>query len=333
MTTTQEHSPNKTHKDFRKEFHTLRHIFHKSDNFLLIAHPLPDSDTIGSCVALYLYLKEQKKHVTIACENSLPKEFSSILGFVEIISISSLFLKNYDVIIGCDSVERSFKEKILPFIQKDSQITIAIDHHPNIKIDVDLHIIDQHQSSTCEIIENFFFTQNIPLSSSMANALLLGIVGDTGNFEHSNTDKETLSCASRLIAQGASLQETLSSINHKNIETLKLWGIALEKARIYPETGMALTALTQQDLERSVAQKENVSQIANMLATIPKVRFSLILIQYENEIIKGSFRSEPQNNIDVSSFAQKLGGGGHRLASAFTLKGTLLETHPGWKIV
>lgn len=323
----------KEYKNFKQEFHTLHHILKKSDNFLLVAHPLPDSDTLGSSIALFLHLKENKKRVTLACEDSFPKEFSSLLGDVEITPLSSLTISDFDVIIACDSVERSYQQKILPLLNTESQITTIIDHHPGINTKADIRIVDPNRSSTCEILSEFFFSQNLPITSTMANALLVGIVGDTGNFQHNNTSKQTLCWASRLIAKGASLKDALSTINHKHLTTLKLWGIAFEKAKICPETGMAVTAITQEDIGQCKARGENVSQIANMLATIPGVTFSLILTQYKDSLIKGSFRSEPHNNIDVSSLAQKLGGGGHKLASAFTLKGRLIEEGSGWKIV
>jgi len=329
--TIQQQQPTK--KIFLKEFHTLHHILRKSDKFLLIAHTFPDSDTVGSCIALYSYLKEAQKTVTLACENPSPKEFKSLLGDIVFTPFDALSIDSFDVIIACDSVERSYQQKILPFVDKESQITIVIDHHPDITAEADLRIIDPQRSSTCELLGEFFLSEDIALDTTMANALLLGVVGDTGSFQHSNTSRETLALASSLIKKGASLQQALSSINHTQVTTLKLWGIAFEKAKICPETGMAVTVITQKDLEMCNAQTENVSQIASMLATIPGVKFSLIVTQYQDNMIKGSFRSEPHHNIDVSSLAQKLGGGGHRLASAFTVKGALLEDGSVWKIV
>jgi nanoRNase/pAp phosphatase (c-di-AMP/oligoRNAs hydrolase) len=52
----------------------------------------------------------------------------------------------------------------------------------------------------------------------------------------------------------------------------------------------------------------------------------------DGEIIKGSIRSESNKNIDVRNIAKLFGGGGHTLASGFTLKGKLSSTNNSWHV-
>jgi nanoRNase/pAp phosphatase (c-di-AMP/oligoRNAs hydrolase) len=44
-------------------------------------------------------------------------------------------------------------------------------------------------------------------------------------------------------------------------------------------------------------------------------------------------RSEEYKGVDVSEIAHKFGGGGHKLASGFEVKGNIVETENGWEIV
>jgi len=320
-------------KLFRKEFHTLHHVLTHSQSFLLIAHSRPDPDTIGATASLWYYLKSQKKDVVAACEHTLSSEYDSLLPEYSLTPLSEVSIPSFDVIIACDSVERGFSLLVAPNINTEKQISVILDHHHDITHTADITIVDPQCSSTCELLSIFFKTYSIPFSKSMATALLCGILGDTGNFQHSNTSTRVLSISSELLEKGAPLWKISSQIfTNKKLSTLRLWGIAFDKARIHTSSGMIVTGITKEDLESCHANSEDVSQVANMLATVPGVRFALIVSQHEDNIIKGSFRAEPLQNIDVSRLAQKLGGGGHALASGFEITGTLKENPQGWSI-
>ncbi|QQS61767.1 MAG: bifunctional oligoribonuclease/PAP phosphatase NrnA [Candidatus Moraniibacteriota bacterium] len=323
-------------KKFHKEFHTFYHILKNSKNFLLVAHSYPDFDTLGSNVALYRFLKQNNKKVTITCTQELPSEISHLYPSIYLENPENLSLHSYDVIIACDSVDRGFSTIIYPQIDITKQITVIIDHHPDITTRADVMILDQSASSACELLTKFFYSQNIEISSLMATSLLSGILGDTGNFQHTNTTKQVLKITSLLLNKGAHLKKISSGIfANKKLSTLQLWGKALENAKINKEIGVIITGITQKEITDCHAHSEEISQVANMLATVPGIHFSLVLTQYDAYTVKGSLRAEPTHNnpIDLSQLAHKLGGGGHALASGFTLKGHLIQRKNDWIIL
>ncbi len=316
---------------FAKDFHTLKYILRHSTKILLFAHSRPDCDTVGSCLALHEHLLEKGKLVDIACFDSFPKFLESLAeNFFKL--PSQLELISYDTIIAADSVERGF-HKIKNNINKE-QVLVLIDHHPDITIRGDLNIIDPSCSSVCEIIYDYLeFTQE-KITKNIATFLLLGILADTGNFQHANTTSRVMEIASNLMRKGANLPKIISaSLANKKISTLKLWGKAFERAKINPENGMVVTVITQKDLEEIEAKGEDLGQVASILNTVPGTKFALVLSEQENGIIKGSLRSEEYKGVDVSVIAKKFGGGGHKLASGFEIKGKIVETEKGWKIV
>ncbi|EKE15588.1 MAG: hypothetical protein ACD_11C00127G0001, partial [uncultured bacterium] len=205
---------------------------------------------------------------------------------------------------------------------------------PDITIKADVRIINPKKSSVCEIIYDFFIFSKIDINRKMATYLMLGILSDTGNFQHSNTTTKVMEIASELMKKGASFSKIIeSTFSNKKMSTLKLWSIAFEKAKINPKNGMIITVLTEQDIEQCDASTEDIGQVASILNTVPGTRFSLILSEREGGTIKGSLRSEEYKGVDVSEIAHKFGGGGHKLASGFTVKGKIVETETGWKIV
>jgi len=318
-------------KSFSKEFKTLSYVIEKSSRILLVAHSNPDGDTSGSVLALKEHIRLAGKQADIACKDHLP-DFLKPLTDEKFEKFEDIDIENYDAIIGCDSVERGFDE-IAASVPKNA-VTAILDHHPDITIKADVVIIDPKKSSVCEIVYDYLVFTEAKINRLMATFLILGILSDTGNFQHSNTTTRVMEVASELMKKGVSFSKIVeTAFSNKKISTLKLWGIAFEKAKINPKNGMISTVLTKEDIEKCDASSEDIGQIASILNTVPGTRFSLILSERDGGTIKGSLRSEEYKEVDVSKIAHLFGGGGHKLASGFTVKGQIVETTDGWKIV
>jgi phosphoesterase RecJ-like protein len=306
-------------------------VIKESDSILLFAHSRPDGDTSGSVLALQEYIRTIGKDADIACYDPFP-EYLRPFSNENFVNPSNIDLGKYSLIIAADSVERGFN-KILDSLS-EKQIVALLDHHPDITIKGDIDIIDASYSSVCEIVYDFFAFNKIDLNRKMATFIMLGIMADTGSFQHSNTTPKVMEIASQLMKKGAPLSKIVqTSFANKNISTLKLWGKALEKARINPENGMIASVLTRKDLEECNAGTEDIAQVSGILNTVPGTKFALVLSEREDGIIKGSLRSEEYKGVDVSKIAARFGGGGHKLASGFEIKGTIKETANGWEII
>lgn len=317
-------------KKFHQEFHTLDYALKGCDQILLFAHARPDGDTSGSVLALQEYAKQLGKKADIACFDEVPTYLEPFFP-APFLPAAELKLEKYKLIIACDSVERGF-EKVLPSLNKD-QIVALIDHHPDITISGDITIIDSEYSSVCEIIYDFFTFSQATINREMATSLLLGILTDTGMLQHANTTSRVLSIVSELMKRGAPMGKIVdATFNSKKISTLKLWGLAFERAKINQENGMIASVLTEKDLEEYGAGPDDIAQVATILNTVPGTKFSLVLSERKGGIIKGSLRSEKYKGVNVSKLAAQFGGGGHELASGFEVKGKIVETENGWKI-
>lgn len=318
-------------KNFQQEFNTLSYVIAKADNILLYAHSGPDGDTTGSVLAFREYLLSLGKNAVIACLDPIPLYLQSLTE--EKFNLpQDLDFSIFDAAIACDSVERGF-QKILPELQEKT-VTAIIDHHPDITLKADVIILDAERSSACELVYEFFASQNVKISKSMATYLMIGILSDTGGFQHANTSSRVMEISSDLMKKGASVSKIIEiTFANKKLSTLKLWGRAFEKAKINPNNGLITTVLTKEDIEECNASTEDIGQVASILNTVPGTKFSLVLSERENGVIKGSLRSEEYKGVDVSEIAHQFGGGGHKLASGFEVHGKIVETENGWEII
>lgn len=317
-------------KRFDQEFRTLSYVISKAERILLFAHSRPDPDTVGANLALEEHLRSLGKHVDIACFNPFP---DSLKGLAEktFLHPDQLDLASYDAVIGSDSVDRGLDTIITRFT--DRQVIALIDHHPDITLSGDIVMIDPEYSSTSELIYLFFVATGVPITKSMATLLLMGILFDTGGFQHGGVSPQVMEIASELMKKGAPLSKISQTIfGSKNIGALKLWGKAFEKARFNRNTGMLVTAVTRQDIEDCQACAEDIYQVASILSTVPDAKFAMVLSERDESIVRASLRSMEHHGIDVSAIAHQFGGGGHKLASGFEIPGKIIETEDGFAI-
>ncbi len=317
-------------KNFEKEFRTLHYVISKANRILLFAHSRPDPDTVGANLAMGEYLKSLGKHVDIACFNPFP---DSLKGLIEhtFFHPDQLDLQGYDAIIATDSVDRGFDTVISRFTE--NQVIVLIDHHPDITLSGDIAIIDAEYSSTSELLYLFFTGAGVPITKSMATLLLMGILFDTGGFQHGGVSPQVMEIASELMKKGAPLSKISQIIfTNKNIGAMKLWGKAFEKAKFDQKTGMLVTAVTQQDITECSACAEDIYQVASILSTVPDAKFAMVLSERDQLTVRASLRSMEHHGVDVSAIAHQFGGGGHKLASGFEVPGKIIETENGFAI-
>ena len=321
--------------NYSKEFTEIKKKLENAENILLVAHTNPDADTIGSVFALKEYLvKDLSKHCQVTCLNRPPQDIEDFLAAETIEVPGKITLAKFDLIIGCDAVERGF-EKIVAEKKPDQKI-ILLDHHTTLRMErivPDIVVSDERYSSVCEIIFDFFDFHRIELTKKIAEYLLLGLLGDTGIFQHSNTTPKVMEMTAKLMRHGASLSKIIRLVfKNKRLETLKLWGRAMDRAEINPKTGAIMSYVTKQDLEDLQGEAEDISGVAEILNTVSGTKFSLVLSERGNNKVKGSLRSEEYKKVDVSEIAKMLRGGGHRLAGGFEIEGKLVKDGDGWKV-
>lgn len=321
-------------KNFDEKFIKLQAKLSRSQKVLLFAHLNPDVDSLGSVFAMNDYLKNGLKKETRMVSIDKLDGLSSKL-FPENQLKKDYNLKKYDTVVVLDREDTFYKLKLDQEIEEKKlniQI-INVDHHPKEPISKAFNLVNPEASATCEIIYDFFKKINYQFSPEVAQYLLNGIFTDTGGFRHNNTTAKTLEIVSELMKKGGSVRKINQLVfENKSLNTLKLWSIALGRAELYKKTGMVVSFLTKEDLDKCGASKSDASGIAEILNTISGSKFSLILYESKPGLIKASLRSDEHKGVDVSEIAKKFKGGGHKLASGFEIKGKLKEIDGEWMI-
>lgn len=297
-----------------------------SENILILSHKNPDGDALGSSIGLALALESIDKKASCYSINEIPEVF----GFLPGLSIfkRDIEFMNYDLVIllDCAVFMRTGITNIYSLIASFDKL-LVIDHHPKAEMenfDNMKNWIDEKKSATAVMIYELLEEMEVGISKEIATNLLTGIFTDTGGFQHNNTDENSLKAAANLMKKGPRIDKISKNIfQSKSVPAIKLWGTALSRIETSPATGMAVSYVSKADIEEAGAKQEDLAGLISLINTVSDAKFSLLLTEYDDQKIKGSLRSEEYNGVDVSKIAQKLGGGGHKLASGFEIEGDI----------
>ena len=309
----------------------LQKLMDGAGKVLLISHRKPDADTLGSAIALGIWLKNLGKEVTLACVDK-PDPAFDFLPYIHDF-VDSFELEKFDLVGLVDAGASYMTNFHLKYenLFKGEVPLLNIDHHASNDNFGSVNIVDVQAASTKVIIYKLFRELGVEINNEMATCLLAGIYGDTGGFMHSNTDKLVYEIAADLMMKGANVAAiTKALFRSKPLETLRIWGRVLEKTTI-SEDNVVMSIIKDEDYGQVGASPENLSGVIDYLNMVPNSRFAVLINEDRCGNVKGSFRTR-ESDLDLSRIAAVFGGGGHPKASGFLLPGKI-EEEMSYKIV
>lgn len=315
---------NKQRKNQKKQrFDSLVKV---SKKILITTHIDPDFDAISSCLGIFSYLKSNfsKKDIGMVISGNISSDLIIFPDLKNIESNTDIYkhLEGVDLVVFVDgpTVDRfTYKEKNVDLSSFNS---ICIDHHPGERDEFTLDLSDSRAAATAQIITDLFFETKKQISKKMAETLLLGIMGDTGNLRYIRADNcSVLSTTKKLIDAGGidlqSLQLKYESMTLEELAVLKelAKNIVMVKTNAFPYFMYSyLPESFSKNLEAgsiNIGARFYHSFISRRIVKYPWG----FLVKKNGDHYQISFRSSP-GSVDVGQLAKDyFSGGGHSLAS------------------
>ena len=320
--------------DLSKYTKELSKLFSSSENILIISHINPDGDSIGAQLALYHYFKATGKSVSLMAPNHL-QEFLKWMDGVDQINVfindrkkCRKLIEEADLIVMLDFNQPNRLGEAEEFVLTSRAKRVIIDHHLEPVSFAELIISDPSMCSTSELVHEIICEINGGnfMNRPYAEALYVGIITDTGNFEHGSYSSRTFRIVADLLDTGIIKEKIINLIyNNFSSDRIRLQGFALnQRMVVMPEFNTAYIYLSKSDLKEYNHVKGDTEGFVNMPLSIKGINFSALFIEKDN-FIKLSFRSKgrfPSNEFASLYFS----GGGHLNASGGEYTDTLDNT-------
>ena len=281
-------------------------------------------DAAGSLCALSIYLDSLNISRYAYLSAPIPKNLAH-LPSAETIKTHKPDFSLYDLFLIVDAgdlKQTGIEEELVSVAQsRQCHLFINIDHHKTNTSFGTINIVDKNASSTCELIYYFLNECAHPIGKDVAECLLTGIVGDTGNFTNPATNEQCFKIAADLISRGANIFQIIRSLlgPEESINTLRLWGKIFERLTYNQKYDIAVSYVLQSDLAECNARDEAVEIVANLLNYISGIKAGVFIKETRDGAYKVSMRTTDPS-IDLARLAQMAGGGGHSKAAGFSVK-------------
>ncbi len=294
-----------------------------AESIAIAGHIRPDGDCAGACFALYNYLQENfnsdfSKEIVVYM-TGLPESFAFLKNSDKAVADCSEE-KQYDLFIALDCSSTDRLGAAARYFES-ARHTLCFDHHiTNDGSFAEKNMVEPEYSSTCEVLMDYLEPDKISLP--VAEALYLGIVHDTGVFKHSNTSERTMQAAGRLLALGISAEKIIDgTFYEKSYIENQILGRCLMESMLVLDGKVILSTLSRRIMELYRVVPANLSGVIDQLRVTRGVEVAVFIYESEPNEYKVSMRAN--GDVDVSKTAQFFGGGGHKKAAGYTVKGRL----------
>ncbi len=284
-------------------------------------HVRPDGDCVGSCIAVYLYLKKWFPQIrTDLYLESRRDVFSYLAGFDEIRTEAEEG-KVYDLFITCD-VSAMDRLAVAQELFENARRTVCIDHHVSNMGFADVNHIRGDIGSVCEVLYPLMDKDKI--DRDIATALYTGIAHDTGVFQYTCTTPETMRIAGELMKTGFDFSTIIDeSFYQKTYLQNQVMGRVLAESIMLLDGKCIVGYLKRRDMNFYGVTGQDLEGIVSQLRLTAGIEVAVFLYELEQQRFKVSLRST--GDVDVSKVAVFFGGGGHIRASGCDMTGTLYD--------
>ena len=299
----------------RVKAHALRQILEANDNVLIMGHNLPDIDSFGSALGIYIIAKKfgKEAHIVFGEISSSVRPFMNRFidkeEYPDDMFIKKEEAENYltasTVVIVVD-VNRPQRTECPQLLDKCKTI-IVFDHHRRSSDTITgavLSYVDPYASSACEMVTEMiqYVDDGIKLKAFEADALDAGISIDTDGF-NSKSGPRTFEAAAFLRRHGADVTRVRKMLRN-DMNEYKAIASAVSKSEVY-KSAFAITVFDGEGLESPTI---GGAKAANQLLDISGIKASFVITQYEDKLY---ISARSIDEVNVQLVMEKLGGGGH----------------------
>ncbi|MBS1983920.1 MAG: bifunctional oligoribonuclease/PAP phosphatase NrnA [Bdellovibrionales bacterium] len=198
-----------------------------------------------------------------------------------------------------------------------------IDHHAIGRADAyGFRLYDPKAAATTEIVFKFARALNLKITPTIAQAIYVGLVFDTGLFKHNNTRPETLRIAAELLEVGFDHTTTIEeTILMRSAGALKMLRSVLSSMNFDLDGRYVWAVLDNSTFHACGGSADDREGLIDSLFLTRGCEIAGFFFERNPGEWKVSFRAR---GWDVATLAKSLNpeGGGHKLAAGCTLTGT-----------
>ncbi len=307
----------------------IKEIFEQGDSFLLTSHESPDSDALGSMLALADLLESLGKSVFLYNPSRIPYFLEFLPGIEKINNtLPDPLHRSFDalVVLDCPVASRAGRD-FEQYAMSTGCPIVIIDHHREVQSSAAVKWVETEAPATAILVYEIFKVFSSSFTPQSATCIFAAVSGDTGSFRFSNANARSFAVASEMVRHGAKPQEISSAIyENQPPERINLLARVLQTLETDKTGSIAWVRIDKEMFESTRTSREDSEGMVDFPMSIRGVKVAVLFRRESGEkggFWKASIRS--RGDIDVCELANRFGGGGHKNASGFTFENDIEE--------
>ena len=288
----------------------------------LVCHVAPDGDALGSMLALARVLRSRGVDVTCTWGDerwAVPSSYTWLPDIDTVVPPTDVSPAP-SLLVVLDTASRDRLGVLGPLADAAGAL-LVIDHHAHNSGLAGVQLIDPAAAATAVVVEELCRRLAPSIDAETATLLYVGLVTDTGSFQHSVTTPAVHAVAGRLLAAGVRPEAVAQQLwGSRPFGFARVLGAALSRMALDPSAaggrGLVWTWTTTGDL---AAAGLSLDEIEPVIEAVRATREADVAAVFKQDA-DGSFRvsTRSRGGTDVGAVCAGLGGGGHRLAAGYT---------------
>jgi len=302
----------------------IRDAILERQRFLITSHARPDGDSIGSQLALAYALDALGKEVRLVNADPAPLHYMEFPGLDRIEIARAVERSDAEAVIVMESgdLKRTGVDGL------EGRFAINIDHHQGNTFYGSLNWVDESAAACGEMVFDLIEALGVPLTIEIATHVYLAILTDTGSFHYSNITPKTFDISARLVSAGVNPAAMARRVFDQNsFGKLRLIGALLAEMELLAGGRLAVMHLDDGLMNATGTTYNDTEGLINLPLTAREIQAVVFFKLGADGDIHVSMRSK--YDVDVRTIAARHGGGGHKNAAGFKVKGPLAGVRGG----
>ncbi len=292
----------------------------RAERFILTTHQNPDGDALGSLLGMHELLRALGKDSVMfmaADQFPLPPEYRRMPVEEVVSEPPDDVAERVAVFLDCGNINRM----PVDFLLGEGVRILNVDHHHDNTRFGTVNLVMPEISCTAEMVHRLAKSLDVEPTPTMAEALYIGLITDTGRFMYENTTPAAHRTAAELLESGVEAHQIYRQVFEGLPESrLLLLGRALSRLQRHVGGALTLTHLTREDFEATGSDESDSEGVVDYFRAVEGTAVGALvrarLQQGTEQSSKVSLRATDER-VDVSIIARGFDGGGHRQAAGF----------------
>ena len=300
----------------------INELITAANRIVVVQADNPDSDSLGSAIALESILGNMGKDVSMYCGVDIPGYLRYFDGWDR---VSPELPKQFDLSIIVDASTLTLFEKLIQSGNTQWLATkpcIVLDHHQIVENPISFAttiINDSSRASAGELIYILAKDAGWPLDVQTQSYLLSSILGDTQGLTNQLASSDTYRYVADMIDAGVdrgALEEKRKEYSKMPQVIYGYKGKLIQQTTFSDDGAIASVMIPQVDINQySPLYNPGPLIQGDMLQTLG-VKVAIVFKRYDDDKVTAAIRCNPGAGI-ASALAEQFGGGGHAFASGF----------------